>query len=194
MSRLPASPAVSVVALLAFVSGLGLLGLAFWTRPLNDAEGALRGENAQAALERYAAMEQRYNTIPVTKRALPSAFHATVSNQLKLRFELGEYDEVIEKAALSPSTPQIHFWAGCALFEKAREATKRDERVTWLNRATEEFRKTLERQPDDWDAKFNYEIARQLLGEMRQEKTAKPDKVLPLLRPEPPSNTPRRVG
>jgi tetratricopeptide (TPR) repeat protein len=194
MSRMTGSAALSVVAVLAFVCGLGLLAFAWWTQPLAEAFEAGRAGDGDRALERYAAAESRFATASFTKQALSSAYQAAIANQLQLQYGFGRYDEVIEQAALSPSTAPIHFWAGCALFEKARAEQKRDQRITWLNRAAEEFRKTLEREPDDWDAKFNYELSRQLLSEMREEKTAKPDKILPLLRPQPQTNAPRRIG
>lgn len=194
ISRMTGSPALSVTAILAFVVGLALLALAVWAQPLTQAVEAAGAGEAELALERYAAIEARFAAVPIARQVWPSAYQAAVANQLRLRYSLGRFDEIIEKAAMSPSTPAIHFWAGCALFEKARVETKRDERVTWLNRATDEFRKTLDREPDDWDAKFNYELTRKLLGELREEKTADPNKLLPLLRPQPRSNTTRRVG
>lgn len=195
MARMTRSPVASVLAVLALLAGLGLLAMELWGRPLADAAAAARARNPQLALERYATAEARFNRIPITKQILPSAYAASIANQLRLEYGLGEYDKVIEKSALSPSTAAIHFWAGCALFEKARAETKREQRVAWLNRAEDEFKKALEREPEDWDAKFNYELTRHLLAELSPDRPPPPDKLLPLLRPAPSSQVKtRRVG
>jgi hypothetical protein len=195
MARMTRSPFVSVLAVLALVAGLALLAIEWWGRPFAQADAAVRARNPQAAIERYAAAEARFNRIPITKQLLPAAYAGSIANQLRLQFGLGDYDAVIEKSALSPSTGAIHFWAGCALFEKARAETKREQRVAWLNRAEDEFRKTLEREPEDWDAKYNYELTRHLLAELRPDRTPPPDKLLPLLRPVPSTEVKtRRVG
>jgi tetratricopeptide (TPR) repeat protein len=186
---------VSVLAVAALVAGLACLGVEWWGRPLAQAEAAVRARNPQAAIERYAAAEARFDRIPVTKKLLPRAYADSIANQLRLAFAIGEYDRIIEKSALSPSTGAIHFWAGCALFEKGRQETKREQRIAWLNRAEDEFRKALERQPDDWDAKFNYELTRHLLAELRPDRNPPPDKLLPLLRPVPSTDIrTRRIG
>lgn len=195
MSRMTGSPAASVLAVLALVCGLALMAIATWSRPLAEAASAARGRKSELALERYATMEARFDGLPVAKQILPSAYGGSIANQLRIEYGLGNYDRVIEKAALSPSTAAIHFWAGCALFEKARAEEKREQRVTFLNRAEQEFRKVLERAPEDWDAKFNYEVTRHLLAELRQDRTPPAEKLVPLLRPRPMSQVPaRRVG
>jgi hypothetical protein len=196
LPRLTVSPLVAVVATAAFVCGAVLIAVAVWSRPITDGAAAARSGHLEQALERYAAAERRFDAIPITKRLLPTAYRATVANQLQVQYLLGKYDTVIEKAASSLSAAPVHFWAGCALFEKGRVAQKRDERVIWLNRAEEEFKKSLERQPADWDTKFNYELTRRLLIELREHRKPPPKQLLPLLRqlPRIPGVTDRRIG
>jgi hypothetical protein len=186
---------VSVAAVLAFVAGLTLLALmAIWGDPMAEAAEAERAGNVERALERYAAVERRFERLVATKQLLPGTYRASIANQLRLRYQLQEYDAVIEKATLSPSTAAIHFWAGCALFEKGRSEQTREERVTWLNRAGDEFRKSLERDAADWDAKFNYELTQILLAEL-QERKSDTQKLLPKLMERPaPMGPVRRVG
>jgi hypothetical protein len=186
MRRITFSPALSLLAVLALIGGVTLLVLAWWSKPLSEGAEAARGGNLKLALDRYAVLEKRFDQVPAVKQVLPDAYRASIANQLQVHYYLGEYDAVVEKAASSLSAGPVHFWAGCALFEKVRSAAKPDERVALLNRAEEEFRKALERQPEDWDTKFNYELTKNLLAEMKQTKAKPPpNQFLPLLRPKP---------
>jgi hypothetical protein len=186
MRRITVSPVLSVFAVLALIIGLAFIAAAAWTRPLAEGIAAAKAGDLERAVERYSALEKRFDRIPITKQIFPAVYRASITNQLQVQYHMGEHDVVIEKAASSLSAPGIHFWAGCSLFEKARGVEKREERVTWLNRAEDEFKKSLERQPDDWDTKFNYEVTKQLLTELRQQKAQPPpQQFLPLLRPKP---------
>jgi hypothetical protein len=186
MRRMIVSPVLSAFAVLALLVGVALIAVALWTRPLAEGLKAAQGGDLERAMERYAALEQRFDRVPLAKQLLPSVYRASIANQLQVQYHMGRFDAVIEKAASSLSTPSIHFWAGCSLFAKSRGVEKREDRVTWLNRAEEEFRKALEREPDDWDTKFNYEVTKHLLTELRQPKPQPPpQQFLPLLRPKP---------
>jgi hypothetical protein len=195
LPRITISPTLSVISVLAFVAGLALLAMmVIWGDPMSEAAAAEQRGDLAGALEKYSVVEQRFDRLLATKQVLPGAYRASIANQLRLRYQMQEYDAVVEKAALAPSTAAIHFWAGCALFEKGRPEQAREERVTWLNRAGDEFRKSLERDPENWDAKYNYELTQLLLGEL-QEEEGEPQKLLPKLieRPAPMGPT-RRIG
>lgn len=196
MKRPAPSPIVWFVSVLALVAGIGLVALSAWTRPLEEAHRAADAGRLQEALERYTATEARFDRLPVTKQLLPSAYHGSVASQLWIHYQLHQYDEVLEKAAASPSIAPVHFWAGCALFAKAREEENPESRLGWLGRAADEFRTALERVPDDWDSKYNYELTRRLLEELRKQPKTPPKQMLQLLRPEPKAGgrPGRRVG
>jgi hypothetical protein len=100
------------------------------------------------------------------------------------------------RSTTSPSIAPVHFWAGSALFVKARDEEDPEIRLGWLGRAAEEFRKALELTPDDWDTKYNYELTSRLLDELRKQPKTPPKQMLQLLRPEPKTGgrPPRRVG
>jgi hypothetical protein len=190
------SSALWLVSVLALVIGVGLVALSAWTRPLADGDEATREGQLERALERYAAGEARFDRLPVTKQLLPAAYSSSIENQLWLQYRLQQYDALLEKAATSPSIAPTHFWAGCALFEKAQDEENAEARLGWLGRASEEFRKALERAPDDWDAKYNYELSERLLAELRKQPKTPPKQMLQLLRPEPKAGgrPGRRVG
>jgi hypothetical protein len=192
----PISSAVWIVSVLALVAGAGLVVLSAWTSPLAAAEEAARAGELERALERYGAAEARFDRLPVTKQLMPAAYYSSVENQLWLQYRLRLYDALLEKAAASPSIAATHFWTGCALFEKAQDEENAEARLGWLGRASEEFRKALERAPGDWDTKYNYELTERLLAELRKQPKTPPKQMLQLLRPEPKAGgrPGRRVG
>lgn len=180
----------------AFLGGGGLVAGAAWLAPLSAGERALAAGRLEVALERSAAAEARLERLPVAKQALPSAYAASQVNQLWALYRLGRLDALIEKAATSAPGAAVHFWAGCALFAKARSEKDAEARLSWLGRAGEEFRRALELDPLDWDTKFNHELTQRLLLELRKQPKAPPSQLLQLLRPKPKEGQPpaRRAG
>jgi tetratricopeptide (TPR) repeat protein len=196
LNRPSISPAFWVLSVVVLVSGVGLVALSAWSRPLAAGREAADAGRLEQALEHYAAGEARFDRVPVTKQILAAAYHGTVANQLLLQYRLRRYDDLLEKAATSPSIAPVHFWAGSALFAKASNEEDPQIRLGWLGRAVEEFRKALERTPDDWDTKYNYELASRLLDELRKQPKTPPKQMLQLLRPDPKTGgrPGRRVG
>lgn len=182
--------------MLALVFGAGLVALSAWTRPFEEAREAADAGRLDQALEGYAATEERFDRFPMAKQLLPAVYHGSVASQLWIRYLQHQYDELLEKAAASPSIGPVHFWAGSALFMKARGEENAEARLGWLGRAAEEFRTALERDPEDWDTKYNYELTRRLLDELRKQPKTPPKQMLQLLRPEPKAGgrPGRRVG
>jgi hypothetical protein len=173
------------LAVLALAAGAALVAAAAWMRPLAEGERAVGEGRLDLALDRFAAAEARFDRVPLSKQALASSYERSQSNQVWLLYRLGRYDAVVEKAAASVPSAPIHFWAGCALFAKARNEKEGEARLGWLTRAGDEFRLALERDPGDWDTKFNYELTRRLEAELRQPRKAPPPQLLQLLRPKP---------
>jgi hypothetical protein len=184
--RFPALPsAARVLSLLALVSGIALVAIWAWIRPLSDADRAVRAGNLEVALEGYSAAEARFDRLPLVKRLLPAAYEASVANQLWLLYRLRRYDAVLDKVSSAPPSGPAHFWAGCALYEKARTEENPDSRVSWLDRAADEFRQALEYAPDVWDAKYNYELSSRLLAQIEKQPKTPEKQLLELLRPMP---------
>ena len=190
------SPAVWLFSVLALIVGVGLVVLSVWTRPLAAGREAANAGRLDEAREHYATAEARFDRVPFTKQVLPAAYHGAIANQLLLQYRLRNYDELLDKAATSPSIAPVHFWAGSALFVKARDEEEPEIRLAWLGRAAEEFRQALELSADDWDTKYNYELTSRLLDELRKQPKTPPKQMLQLLRPEPKTGgrPPRRVG
>lgn len=185
----------AALVVLALVAGGALLAYSRWTHPIADADRALAAGELDRALERYAAAEARFDRLPQTKQAFRVEYERVLGNALLALYRLERYDEVIERAA-SMAPGAASFWAGCALFQKARTEEDAQARVGLLGRAEEEFRKALQARPADWDAKFNYELSARLADELRKQPKSTPSKLMQLLRPQPKGGTPpaRRVG
>ena len=192
---IPKKPAVVALLLVILCSGVALVAYGYWARPLRESERAIRDGNFEAALRYCNAAEARFNQLRFTKQLLGSDYEALAGNKLWLLFRLGRLDETIDKATEYPESGFAHFWSACAFFEKARGEEKDESVLGWLNRSQDEFRTALQAKPDDWDAKFNYELTGRLVAEMRKGPKARPE-MMKLLRPEAPGGKPvtRKVG
>lgn len=183
------------LVVVALVAAGALLAYARWTRPIADADRALAAGELDRALEGYAAAEARFDRLPQAKQAFRAEYARVLENELWALYRLERYDVLVERAAgMQPGAPS--FWAGCALFQKARAEEDAQARLGLLGRAEEEFRKALQAAPADWDAKFNYELTARLADELKKQPRATPSKLMQLLRPQPKGGAPpaRRVG
>lgn len=188
--------ALSALFALAFVAGAGLVAASAWLAPIREGEQALADGKLEAARERFAAAEARFEKMPALKQALPAAYAESVANQLFVLYKLDRHDALLEKAATAPSTAPVHFWSGSALFAKARKEEAAEARLSLLARAGDEFKKALERAPDDFDTKFDYELTQRLLQELKKQPKTPPTQLMQLLRPKPKEGQPpaKRVG
>ena len=183
-----------VVMALVLGTGLVLVAYGAWARPMREGAEAVRDGDLRAALERFKAAEERFDRLPLAKELFPSDYAAVLANQAWLLYRLGDLDATIERAAADPSG-RVRFWAGCALFTKARNEEKPENQLAWLTRAQQEFRQALESSPEDWDAKFNYELAGRLAAQLRTAPKREPKTILKLLRPQKESRPDaRRIG
>jgi hypothetical protein len=173
------------LAVLALVSGIALVAIGQWHRPLLEAEQEADQGRVETALAGYAESERRFERLPTLKQFAPAGHGASVGNQLALMYKLGRYDDLLEKASTSPPMHATHFWAGCALFQKARVEEQPEARIGWLSRSEQEFRSALELDRTDWDTKYNYELTKRLLQELRKQPKTPPKQLLQLLRPQP---------
>ncbi len=185
MRRPFSTPLFWFVMVLALVAGAAFLAADAWLRPLRTAERELAGGDVAGALRDFGVAEARFDRAPATKQVLPAAYEASITNQLWVLYQTEDYDALIEKAATSPASHGVRFWAGCALFQKGRVEEQAEARLGWLGRAEEEFRKALELSPDDWDTKFDYELTKKLLQELKKNPKTPPKQLIQLLRPQP---------
>ena len=167
-----------------FLCGLSFILLSLWLNPYMDAQQAFEHESYNESLEDFDRAEQRFESFGFAKLFLPDVYSATLQNQCYILYQLGEYDALLEKSSSSPVMAPIHYWAGCALFRRASEFNEPQEQIAWLQRASEEFLSVLKFEPENWDAKYNYELTNRLIDSLKNEDES-PPQVLEILRPRP---------
>lgn len=174
----------SVAVILSLIGGCAALAYAAWLEPLSRADAALAAADPDEAVAAYTEADARFRRVPLLQRVLADDHARAVHNQLALLYESGDYDGVITKSEGAPPGATPRFWAGCALFALASREEKPEVRLVLLSRAEGEFKQALEASPDDWDAKFNYEVTARLVEELRKTPTTEPDTLMHLLRPQ----------
>lgn len=166
------------------LAGVILLVTSIWTGPVNDGRRMLAAGDLEQGLEQFSLAEQRFEGFGPAKQVLSDDYVAAVGNQFYILYQLGKFDELLEKAASSPVFSPVHFWTGCALFRRAGTETEVQAQIAWLERASEEFKQVLRLEPDNWDAKYNFELTRHIIASLRDEDEP-PPQMLELLRPRP---------
>lgn len=186
----------SLAMVLLLVSGCAMIAYARWTQPIADADAALAAGDVGRALESYALAEKRFDAAPPLKRLLSSEYDRIIGNQLRLLFHTDRNEETVEKAARAPEGANPHFWAAAACFEQGRAEADPSARLAWFGRAQQELIKAVDTAPDDWDAKYDLELALRLTFELRRAPQTPPGELMKLLRPDPKagSTTTKRVG
>ena len=175
----------SAVMVLLLASGCVMIAYARWTQPIADADAAMAAGDVGRALASYAVAEQRFDGLPLLKRLLSSDYDRVMGNQLRLLFHVERNEDTIEKAARAPEGANPHFWAGAACFEQGRAEADPSARLAWFGRAQQELMKAVDAAPDDWDAKFDLELALRLTFELRRNPQTPPGELMKLLRPDP---------
>lgn len=176
---------------LALLSGVLLLAYARWNAPLVWAAEAIEAGNDEQALASYAAAAERYRAFEPAQHVLTRDFALLSHNRLALLYERGEYDALLEAADGAPREAAAQFWVGCAFFAKSREEEKPEEQLEWLGRAEDAFKLAMADAPDDWDAKYNYEVTVRLASALRnadksgRKMQSAPSTMMQLLRPQP---------
>lgn len=180
----------------ALAAGIALIGLAAWLAPLAQAERAAEAGQLEPALARYRLAAHRLARLGALGAPVARLHETAYAGHLTMLYRLGRYDAVIEAAAVGPDSAAALFWSGCAFFQKATAESEVEARLDWLDRAQQAFRRALERAPDDWDAKVNYELARRLQARLQRDPNFRPTQLMPLLRPQPRTAPPtgRRTG
>ena len=175
----------------------GVLGLAYarWTHAVADADAALANGDLKHALADYAAAEARFDALPAARQLFAAEYNRVVGNELWTLYQLGRFDETIDKADKAPDAASPHFWSACAFFEKGSLEPKPEARLGWFSRAEDEFRRAVEAAPGDWDTKYDFELTTRLTAELRKQPKAPPKQLMQLLRPPTPTGKPpKRVG
>ena len=185
----------SAVILLMLTAGVLGLAYARWTHAVADADAALANGDLTHALADYAAAQARFDALPAARQLFAAEYNRVVGNELWVLYQLGRFDETIDKAEKAPDAASPHFFSACAFFEKGSLEPKPEARLGWFSRAEDEFRRAVEAAPGDWDTKYDFELTTRLTAELRKQPKAPPKQLMQLLRPPTPTGKPpKRVG
>jgi hypothetical protein len=188
-----------LVPIVALIAGTALVVYGRWSKPLVDAADAIGAREPERALGAYAVSAARFRRLPSAQQLFARDFALLTHNRLALLYQRGEYDALIEAADAAPADAAAHFWVGCALFARSRQAQTRESQLEWLGRAEDEFKLALTDAPDDWDTKYNYEVVARLAAALRNQPKAgrqmqsAPTSLMQLLRPQPTQRQQRPV-
>jgi hypothetical protein len=184
-----------VAAVATIATGLALVCVALWLRPLPAAERAFATGELERAAQQYAVGRSRLDRTPFAKEFLPGLNDLAIRNELSLQYALRRYDRILEEGGNKAGRAAVSFWAGCALFDKALAELEPQTRVTLMSEAYQAFRRALELAPGDWDTKFNYEVAGKWLQILKEQPEAPPQEIIKLLRQRGPRpGDSRRIG
>ena len=187
--KLRVSRLVIVPVTAAAVVGVLLLIVAFWLRPIVAGERAVAAGDLDRALQEYTTGRRRLQWVPFLGTLFPGLTELVTGSELSLQYALRRYDRVIEATSGGTGSAATSFWAGCALFDKALVEVEPEKRVEMMSRAHDAFRRTLELAPDDWDAKFNYELSGRLSHILREQPRLSAQEMIRILRDRGPKDS-----
>ena len=163
--------ATAVGALLLFAVSLSLISYARWLRGIADGNRALANGDIAAARQAYEAAARR-NMAPRNP-----GYRQLVFNRARALYESNQDEELtrmleteVVRAPLLADDSEYHFWMGNVQFRRALAQKDKQALQAGLQQAVESYRRALIVAPDDWDAKYNYELTSRLLDGMRKGK------------------------
>ena len=189
------SKLIVVPATAAIVLSLILLSIGFWLRPIAAAERAMAAGDLDRAVQQYTSARRRLHSISFLKTLFPGLNELVTGNELSLQYGLRRYERILETTGGENGSAATSFWSGCALFDQALVEVEPEKRVETMSRANDAFKRALELAPDDWDAKFNYELSGRLQDILREQPDVSAQEMIRILRERgPKERAGRRTG
>jgi hypothetical protein len=175
---------VAAIALLA----AALIGLTYSSllRDMDQAEEQYNQGDPDAALKRYEEIERRLRSLGALRVIPVKDRRNLILNQARLLYTLGRYDDAqerIDREAETAGAPnndgRLLLLKGEIIFRKAmknyRESIKKDQRLLEeaMHSAEDTLRESLRLNPNDWDAKYNFEYVNYVRSLMKQDQQGK---------------------
>jgi tetratricopeptide (TPR) repeat protein len=165
-----------------------VVGLSYGSllRDMNRAAEEYSQGDPDAALKRYEGIEQRLRSVGALRLILVKDRQNLILNEARLLYALGRYDDAMERidreteiGSTSKNDGRFLLLKGEIIFRKAmknyRESTKKDQRLLEeaLHGAEDTLRESLRLNPNDWDAKYNFEYINYVRNLMKQDQQGK---------------------
>jgi tetratricopeptide (TPR) repeat protein len=175
---------VAAIALLIVT----VIGLSYGSllRGMDQAAEEYSQGDPEAALKQYQGIEQRLRSMGALRLIPAKDRRNLILNQARLLYALGRYDEAQERmdseAEISGTTSndgRFLLLKGEIAFRKAtknyRESAKKDPRLLEeaLHAAEDILRDSLRVNPNDWDAKYNFEYVNYIRNLLNQDQGGK---------------------
>jgi len=155
-------------------------------RGMDQAAEEYRRGDPEAALQQYDKTDQRLRSIGALRMIPVKDRRNLILNEARLLYALGRYDEAQERldreteiSGSSNNDGRFLLLKGEITFRKAmknyRESIKKDQRLLEeaMHAAEDIFRDSLRQNPNDWDAKYNFEYVNYVRGLMNQDQQGK---------------------
>lgn len=173
----------AIVLLIVTVIGLSYGSL---LRGMDQAAEEYSQGDPEAALKRYESIEQRLRSMGALRLIPVKDRRNLILNQARLLYALGRYDEAQERmdreteiAGTTNNDGRFLLLKGEIAFRKSmknyRESVRKDERLLEeaLHVAEDALRDSLRLNPNDWDAKYNFEYVSYIRNLMNQDQQGK---------------------
>lgn len=169
--------AVSIGAIGILIASVVLLSYARWLQGISKGNQALAVADVATAQRAYESAARQIGFLPSPGKVLPAGYRELVFNRARTLYAQ-QGDDVLARfleteAARSPQLSEdseYHYWIGNTQFRKAISQKDKQQRQSGLQQAAESYRRALMTSPDDWDAKYNYELSTRLLEGLRKGK------------------------
>ncbi|PYS37686.1 MAG: hypothetical protein DMG14_20320 [Acidobacteria bacterium] len=173
----------AIALLIVTLTGLGYGSL---LRGMDQAAEQYRRGDPEAALQRYEMIEQRVRSMGALRLIPVKDRRNLILNQARLLYALGRYDDAQERldreteiSGTSNNDGRFLLSKGEITFRKAmknyRGSPKKDQRLLEeaMHTAEDILRESLRLNPNDWDAKYNFEYVSYVRSLMNQDQQGK---------------------
>jgi tetratricopeptide (TPR) repeat protein len=194
--------AAALVLLLVVIIGLSYGSL---LRGMNEAAAEYSRGDVDAALQQYAAIEQRLRSLGALRLIPADDRRNLILNQARLLYALDRYDEAqdamdreTEIGGTTSSDGRFLLLKGEIAFRKAvktyTDSTTKDTKrlEESLRTAEDNLRDALRLSPNDWDTKYNFEYVAYVRSLLNPQQTVQANIIMNKIRTEkqPPTNLP----
>ncbi|MCZ6485549.1 MAG: hypothetical protein O6826_07630 [Acidobacteria bacterium] len=141
-------------------------------------------ELTEEAIAEYKQVIEFLGSSSLLRGQFEEDYSDAMIGQLRLLYQLEQYDDAIELAEISineeiTDSAAAYFWSGNAYFQKGIHEEMMEDAFAWFHRAQDEYRKGLEKDAGQrWNLRYNYELVRTALEQAEQEEEDEPVKIL----------------
>jgi len=178
---------IKILAAIALLTAT-FIGLTYSSllREMDQAAEQYNQGDPEVALKQYEKIEQRLRSLGALRMIPVKDRRNLILNQARLLYALGRYDDALERmdreaeiGGTSNSDSRFLLLKGEIAFRKAtknyRESDKKDPRLLEeaLHAAEDSLGESLRLNPNDWDAKYNFEYVNFVRNLMNQNQQGK---------------------